>query len=48
MVLVASLLLKWIMRGFRVICFMARGNQGGVLWFKRWWITPLVAMVVSV
>ena len=48
MELVASLLRKWIMRGFGVIWFVARGNRGGVLWVRRWWITPLVKRVASV
>ena len=48
MELVATPLLKWIIRGFAVIWFMARGNQGGVLWFRRWWITPLIERVASV
>ena len=48
MAFVASLLLKWILRGFLVIWFVARGKRDGVLWFRRCWITPLVERVASV
>jgi len=37
-----SPLLKWILRGFGIVRFVARGNWDGILWFRRWWVSPLV------
>jgi len=48
MAFVGSSLLEWILRGFWIIWFVAKGNQDGILWFRRWWITPLVEKVASI